>query len=233
MGGEETGLLRTGQSEEAGGRVGGAAQRQRGQRGQRGQRRSGGAEGRHGDGAASGGWSGPRRPHRPSYLVGLLLAHGQGQLELQLLLAAALRPRLLRLRWGPGAHSCRGGCGESRVSTAGGQGGKPAEGSRFQAGLWNPCVPSGLTVPPPKNPMGPRRQVSQGGQGSTDCWPGAQRADRPRLLTPPGLKVLPRWSSGPTLGAEAGEWGRCSPGTSWGLVEGWAPAAQTPGHGWE
>lgn len=53
----------------------------------------------------------PPQPARPWYLVSLLLAHGQGQLELQLLLPAALRPRLLSLRWGPRAHCCRGGCG--------------------------------------------------------------------------------------------------------------------------
>ena len=42
------------------------------------------------------------------YLIGLLLAHGQRQLQLQLLLPAALRPGLLCLGRGPGAHSCGG-----------------------------------------------------------------------------------------------------------------------------
>lgn len=44
--------------------------------------------------------------HGALYLVGLLLAHSQGQLELQLLLPAALWPCLLRLgRWSR-AHGC-------------------------------------------------------------------------------------------------------------------------------
>mgnify|MGYP000108926315 CR=1 FL=1 len=48
----------------------------------------------------------PTAAHR--YLVGLLLAHGQRQLQLQLLLPAALWPGLLRLGRGPGAHGCGG-----------------------------------------------------------------------------------------------------------------------------
>ena len=51
----------------------------------------------------------PRAPAARPYLVGLLLAHGQGQLELQLLLPAALRPGLLCLGRGPRAHGCGGG----------------------------------------------------------------------------------------------------------------------------
>lgn len=72
-------------------------------------RQEGDEHGRGEQGGMDGRTMAAPRPGPPApgpHLVSLLLAHGQGQLELQLLLPAALRPGLLCLGWGPGAHGC-------------------------------------------------------------------------------------------------------------------------------
>lgn len=93
--------------DEVRGRAEGAADRPERQGGGKTEQQPSGAAGRR----MEMGWQNQRQtpaaPPQPArHLVGLLLAHGQGQLQLQLLLPAALWPRLLRLGRGPRAHRC-------------------------------------------------------------------------------------------------------------------------------